>query len=51
MEIKRTEYEKLVRDSERANIIGKLVSKKVYVSAEELKAILDIEIEDKEGDE
>lgn len=52
VEVPRPEYEKLVRESERNDIIRSLVHKNKYISTEDLKTILDVEeSQEKEGEE
>ena len=49
VEVPRAEYEKLVRESERNNIIRNMVQKKEYFSTEDLKTILEVEETPKEN--
>lgn len=43
VEVPRAEYEILIRESERNNIIRNLLTKSKYVSTDDLKVVLDVE--------
>jgi hypothetical protein len=48
--ISKSEYEELVRESNTLRIIENLVSTKKYVDAETLRSILSINLEESEGE-
>lgn len=51
IEIPKEEYNQLIRESEKLAIIERMLAKEQYVSASDMRMILGIEEEQKEGEE
>ena len=51
IEIPKEEYNQLIRESEKLAIIKRMLAKEQYVSASDMRMILGIEEEQKEGEE